>query len=163
MIIRKAELSDLNELLEIYNYEVVNGVATLDIRPRTYEERLVWFNEHNIGNHPLIVADIDGTAVGYASLSSYREKEAYASTVELSVYIAPSFRKMGVATALMENILTLAKEDDTIHNVVSVITSGNEASIKLHNKFGFRYFGKMNKAAIKFDRFIDVEFFELLV
>ena len=95
MIIRKAKKEDLKELLDIYNYEVEHGVATFDLETKTLEEREEWFYSHNVDNHPLIVAEIDGNIAGYASLSSYREKEAYKSTVELSIYIGVSYRKKG--------------------------------------------------------------------
>ncbi|MBD5472909.1 MAG: N-acetyltransferase [Lachnospiraceae bacterium] len=163
MLIRKAELKDLKDLLEIYNYEVVYGISTLDIRPKTLEEWKQWFDAHNIDNHPLIVAEIDGHAAGYASLSSYREKEAYCSTVELSVYVSASYRKMGIADALMKAILDMAKEDESIHMVVSVITGGNEASIRLHDKYGFTYCGSIHEVGVKFREYRDIENYELRV
>ena len=163
MLIRKAEPKDLKDLLEIYNYEVVYGISTLDIHPRTLEEWKQWFDAHNIDNHPLIVAEIDGHAVGYASLSSYREKEAYCSTVELSVYVADSYRKRGIADALMKAILDMAKEDESIHMVVSVITGGNEASIRLHDKYGFTYCGSIHEVGVKFNEYRDIENYELRV
>ena len=163
MLIRKAELKDLKDLLEIYNYEVVYGISTLDIRPQTLEEWKQWFDAHNIDNHPLIVAEIDGHAAGYASLSSYREKEAYCSTVELSVYVSASYRKMGIADALMKAILDMAKEDESIHMVVSVITGGNEASIRLHDKYGFTYCGSIHEVGVKFREYRDIENYELRV
>lgn len=163
MLIRKAELEDLKDLLEIYNYEVVYGISTLDIHPKTLEEWKQWFDAHNIDNHPLIVAEIDGHAVGYASLSSYREKEAYCSTVELSVYVAASYRKRGIADALMKVILDMAKEDESIHMVVSVITGGNEASIRLHDKYGFTYCGSIHEVGVKFNEYRDIENYELRV
>lgn len=163
MLIRKAELKDLKDLLEIYNYEVVYGISTLDIHPKTLEEWKQWFDAHNIDNHPLIVAEIDGHAVGYASLSSYREKEAYCSTVELSVYVAVSNRKMGIADALMKAILDIAREDESIHMVVSVITGGNEASVRLHDKYGFTYCGSIHEVGVKFHEYWDIENYELRV
>ena len=81
MLIRKAQDSDLQELLDIYNYEVLNGTATLDLAERTIEQQQIWLKAHNILNHPLIVAVIDGKIAGYASLSTYREKDAYFTTV----------------------------------------------------------------------------------
>ena len=99
MRIRKAEQKDLVALLDIYNYEVINGVSTLDLNPRTLAERQIWFDQHNVENHPLYIAEMDGCVAGYSSLSSYREKEAYKSTVELSIYISPDYRKRGIATA----------------------------------------------------------------
>lgn len=161
MIIRKAEQRDLKELLDIYNYEVENGVATLDLKPKTAEQWQKWIDEHNVGNHPLIVAELDGKCAGYASLSGYREKEAYKSTVELSVYIAPDSRRQGIATALMEEILRLAKENEGIHTVVSVITSGNEASRKLHERFGFEFCGTIREVGEKFGRYLDIDNFRL--
>jgi phosphinothricin acetyltransferase len=163
VIIRKAQLEDLPELLEIYNYEVKNGVATFDLEPKTLEERRVWFDAHNVGNHPLIVAEIDGNVAGYASLSMYREKEAYSATVELSIYISPDYRNRHVATRLMEVILDMARKDDTIHNVVSVITSGNEASTRLHEKFDFTFCGTMPEVGTKFGKMLSIDNYVLLV
>ncbi|MEZ4627111.1 MAG: N-acetyltransferase family protein [Eubacteriales bacterium] len=100
-------------------------------------------------NHPLYVAEIDGSIAGYASLSSYQEKEAYRSTVELSIYIAPAFRKRGAATELMAHISRTRKRMRRTHTVVSVITSGNEASRKLHKKFGFEFCGTI-RVGMKF-------------
>lgn len=163
MKIRKAVQEDLKELLDIYNYEVVNGVATLDLVPRTLEEWQEWFDAHNVENHPLYVAEIEGKVAGYTSLSSYRSKEAYRTTVELSVYIAPDFRRQGVAGALMEYILNVAREDDTIHTVVSVITSGNVASTRLHEKFGFRFCGMIPEVGMKFGQYLNIDNYSLQV
>ena len=156
MLIRKAEQKDLRELLEIYNYEVVNGVSTLDLNPRTLEDWQTWFDHRNVENHPLYVAEEEGRVAGYSSLSSYREKEAYKSTVELSIYISPDFRKRGFATALMAFILEEAKADERTHAVVSVITSGNEASCKLHEKFGFAFCGTVPEVGMKFGKYQDI-------
>lgn len=163
MQIRKAEQKDLQALLDIYNYEVVNGVATLDLNPRTIEEWQIWFYHHNVENHPLYVGEIEGRVAGYSSLSSYREKEAYKSTVELSIYVSPEFRKRGVATDLMAFILEEAKADPRTHTVVSVITSGNEASCKLHEKFGFDFCGTVPEVGMKFGTYQDIVSYSLIV
>lgn len=163
MIVRVATEQDVSEMMEIYNYEVLNGVATFDLNVRTMEERMEWFLQHNVGNHPLIVAEIDGQVAGYASLSSYRDKEAYAATVELSVYVAPSFRRQGVARALIARILEDARSRDDIHTVISVITAGNEASVKLHKEFGFVYSGTLYEVGEKFGRKLDVVNYQLMV
>ena len=160
--IRKAGITDLQNLLDIYNYEVVNGVATFDINPKTLAEWEVWFCAHNVLNHPLIVAEADGKAVGYASLSSYRDKEAYVSTVELSVYIAPDYRGKGIASALMSEILDIARNDERIHTVVSVITAGNVASEKLHERFGFKFCGLIPQVGAKFGRYLDIVNYSLV-
>lgn len=161
MIIRKAEMKDLEELLAIYNNEIINGVATFDLQPKSIDEWKKWFEAHQSDLHPLFVAEINNKVAGYASLSSYREKEAYKSTVELSIYIGNSFRKQGVATALMDFILEVAKKHAGIHTVVSVITSGNEASQKLHRKFGFEFCGTIKEVGMKFGEYRDIDNYRL--
>ncbi len=163
MEIRVARREDLQQLLDIYNYEVVHGVATLDLQPKSLEEWGRWFDAHNIKNHPLLVAEQAGRVAGYACLSPYRSKEAYRSTVELSIYIGPDFRRQGVATALMEAILREARQDPETHTVVSVITDGNEASRKLHEKFGFTYCGAIREVGMKFGAYQDILNFSLIV
>lgn len=163
MVIRTAEEKDMPELLDIYNYEVEHGLATFDLNPKTMEERLVWFREHNVGNHPLIVAEEDGKVVGYASLSSYRPKEAYSATVELSVYIDKEYRRRGIAGELAYAILETAKERDDIHTVISVITGGNEASIRLHERLGFIHCGTIREVGVKFGKMLDIENYQILV
>jgi len=163
MNIRTAKESDMEALLSIYNYEVLNGTATFDLEPKSMEERMEWFYAHNVGNHPLIVAEEEGRAIGYASLSMYRDKEAYAATVELSIYVDPEFRRRGAAKKLMEAILLEARRRDDIHTVISVITGGNEASIKLHKEFGFTHCGTMREVGKKFGKLLDIDNFQRMV
>ena len=163
MTIRKAERKDIEALLEIYNHEVVHGVSTLDINPRTSEQWTVWYENHNIRNHPLIVAEDNGTITGYATLSSYRQKEAYSSTVELSIYVHPDHRGKGVGSELMSEIINMAKADETVHTVVSVITSGNAASEHLHEKFGFTFSGTIKEVGMKFGKYLDISNYYLMV
>ena len=163
LLIRKIDYSDIELCLSIYNYEVEHGVATLDLELRTLEEWNEWYNAHSDEHHPIIVGTIDGIVVGYASLSPYRPKEAYKSTVELSIYIHQDYRGQGVATQLMHAIIAMAKADSTLHNVVSVITAGNEGSTKLHNRFGFTYCGLTPEVGFKHGKYQDTETYALLV
>lgn len=163
MLIRKAEQKDLPELLGLYNYEVVNSVANLDLNPRSFEEWQIWFDHHNVENHPLYVVDLDGCVAGYVSLSSYREKEAFRSTVELSIYVSHDHRKLGIATALMEYILDVARADERTHAVISVISATNEPSCKLHEKFGFENCGVIKEVGMKFGVYQDIVNYQLLV
>ncbi len=163
LLIRKIDYSDIELCLSIYNYEVEHGVATLDLEPRTLEEWYEWYNAHSDEHHPIIVGTIDDVVVGYASLSPYRLKDAFKSTVELSIYIHQDYRGQGVATQLMERIIAMAKADTTLHNVVSVITAGNEESTKLHNRFGFTYCGLTPEVGFKHGKYQDTETYALLV
>ena len=125
MIVRPAKEEDVPALLEIYNYEVIHGTATLDLNQRTLPEWKEWFREHQTDDHFILTAEIDGVTAGYASLSEYRSKEAYKSTAELSVYVGHEFRRQGVASALIEEVLKRARSTGGLHSVVSVITAGN--------------------------------------
>ena len=163
LVIQSITKNDIFACLAIYNYEVINGVATLDLEPRTLEECHEWYNAHSDEHHPILVGTIDDVVVGYASLSPYRLKDAFKSTVELSIYIHKDYRGQGVATQLMERILEMAKEDTMLHNVVSVITAGNEESTKLHNRFGFTYCGLTPEVGFKHGKYQDTETYALLV
>ncbi|MFU2074703.1 GNAT family N-acetyltransferase [Gallibacterium anatis] len=162
-LIRPAQQQDLPALLAIYNHEILNGVATFDLQPKSLAERQSWFDEHNKNNHPLLVAEQDGAVLGYASLSRYAEKAAYNSTVELSVYIAPSARRQGIASQLMHAVIELAKKDNATHLIVSLITGTNQASISLHQKFGFNKIGTLHQVGYKHQQFLDVHIYELFV
>lgn len=163
LAIRPITKDDIAACLDIYNYEVVNGVATLDLEPRTLPEWQEWYEAHQTSEHCIFVGLIDDVVVGYASLSPYRTKDAFKSTVELSIYIHKDYRGQGVATQLMERILEMAKADTMIHNVVSVITAGNEESTKLHNRFGFTYCGLTPEVGFKHGKYQDTETYALLV
>ena len=161
--IRRARIDDVPSCLDIYNYEVVNGVATLDLEPRTLPEWQEWYEAHQTSEHCIFVGLIDNVVVGYASLSPYRTKDAYKSTVELSIYIHQDYRGRGIATQLMAHILEIAKNDPLLHNVVSVITAGNEGSTKLHARFGFTYCGLTPQVGFKHGKYQDTETYALLV
>ena len=163
MIIRIAQEQDMPALLHIYNYEVLHGLATFDLHAKTMQERMPWFYEHNRDNHPLLVAEMDKRAVGYASLSPYRDKEAYARTVELSVYVDPDYRRRGIARRLMAAILDQARLRDDIHTVISVITDGNTASVVLHEEFGFNYCGTIKEVGWKFGKLLGIVNYQLMV
>ena len=161
--IRRAVIDDVQDCLTIYNYEVIHGVATLDLEPRTLEEWHEWYNAHSDEHHPIIVGTVNDVVVGYASLSPYRLKDAFKSTVELSIYIHKDYRGQGVATRLMERILEMAKADTMSHNGVSGITARNEGSTKLHNRFGFTYCGLTPEVGFKHGKYQDTETYALLV
>ena len=163
LVIRPITKGDIAPCLDIYNYEVVNGVATLDLEPRTLPEWQEWYAVHQTSEHCIFVGLMDDFVVGYASLSPYRTKDAFKSTVELSIYIHQDYRGRRIATQLMAHILEIAKNDPLLHNVVSVITAGNEGSTKLHARFGFTYCGLTPQVGFKHGKYQDTETYALLV
>lgn len=162
LTVRKAALADLPALLDIYNYEIEHGTATFDVNPKTLKERQIWFDLHSGEKYLLLTAEEDGAVVGYASLSPYREWEAYAQTVELSIYVDAACRGRGIGDALMQAILSYARSRDDIYTVISVITGDNKASIKMHEKYGFADCGRLKEVGIKFGRRLDVVNLQLI-
>lgn len=161
--VRTARKDDLPALLAIYNDEIEHGTATFDTRPLTLDERRPWFEAHNQGNHPLIVAEDDSGVLGYASLSTFNSKSAYDSSTELSVYVRKDARGRGIGRLLTERILQIAREDPATHRVYSLVTADNAASIALHRRLGFRLVGTITEAGTKFGRWLDVTFWEKAV
>ena len=161
--IRRARIDDVSPCLTIYNYEVVNGVATLDLETRTLSEWQEWFDAHKTSEHCIFVGLMDDVVVGYASLSPYRTKDAFKSTVELSIYIHQEYRGKGIASKLMAHILDHAKEMETLHTLVSIITAGNVASTAIHERFGFTYCGLTPQVGFKHGKYQDTETYALLV
>ena len=163
IIIRRAEETDLPALTDIYNYEILHSDSTFAITPKTHQERLLWLREHNIGNHPLIVAVDSGEVIGYASLSPYRNMEAYSGTVELSVYVHRDRRGKGVGEKLCRHIIDMARFDKTTVTVVSVITSDNQTSIALHEKLGFEFCGELKNVGVKNGKLLSIKNYQLMV
>ncbi|WP_227396389.1 GNAT family N-acetyltransferase [Jeotgalibacillus aurantiacus] len=161
VFVRKAEEKDIHEMTAIYNQAVADTVATFDLKPHTLEQRKEWFSRYQ-DRYPLIVAEKDGRVAGYCSLSPFRDKEAYMDTVELSIYISPEFQGAGIGKKLMQAILGEAKNRQ-FHVVIGGITGGNEASVRLHERFGFEFVGNFKQVGFKFGEWQDVHFYQLIL
>ena len=106
---------------------------------------------------PFIVAELDGDLVGYAYLSTFREKAAYDTTMENTLYLRPDMRGRGTGRLLLDEVVRLGAVAG-VREVIAVIanTPDAEASIRLHNAAGFSLVGEMNNVGLKFDRWIGV-------
>ena len=162
--VRTATLDDLAPLTEIYNHYIVNTTITFDLHTFTVDERRPWFDAHAAtGRHRLLVAvDAAGARLGYATSSRWRPKAAYDSTVETSVYCRPDAVGRGCGTALYTALFdALARED--VRMAVAGVSLPNDASTRLHERFGFRQVGVFHHVGRKFDRYWDVAWFERLL
>jgi L-amino acid N-acyltransferase YncA len=157
---RPATLSDQAAILDIYNEAVLNGTATFDTEARSEEKQLEWFRNHR-SNHPVLVAERDKEVVGWASLSPWSDRCAYDLTVEVSVYVHKDHRGNGIGSQLLE-LITLEGKKCGNHTVLSRITQGNEVSVHLHEKFGYRTVGTLKECGFKFGRYLDVVIMQLV-
>lgn len=161
ILIRKAELRELEAITQIYNQAILYTVATFDTEPKTVNSRLDWFNKHD-NRYPILVAVSDDVVVGWVSLSLWSDKFAYNKTAELSIYIGEQQRGRGIGNQLMKSIIEHANSIDC-HTIISRIAGENEASIYLHEKYGFNLIGTIKEVGYKFDRFIDVHMYQLML
>lgn len=160
-MIRRAEIKDIPALMEIYNDAVLHTTATFDTEIKDYNNRYKWFMEHT-GHYVLFVCEAEQAVAGYASLSRYRDRRAFDPAVELSLYIHKDYRGRGLGRRLMEETLKFAEECKEIETVISLITSDNEASIQLHEEFGFSYCGQIRNAGVKFGKKLNLNAYQII-
>jgi L-amino acid N-acyltransferase len=152
---RPARLDDAEAIRAIYNLEVTTSTVTFDLVPRTPAEQRAWLSERS-GAHAVVVAlDTDGAVAGFASLSPYKDRPAYATTVESSVYVRRDCQGRGVGSALMADLLATATSHG-FHAVLARIVGGHEASLALHRRHGFSVVGTEREVGRKFGRWLDV-------
>lgn len=155
MEIRLAELDDAEAIRGIYNNEVLRSTVTFDLRPRSLEEQRQWLAARS-GAHVVVVAIDDADeVVGFASLSPFRDRPAYSTSVEDSVYVRGDQRGNGVGRALLEELVKLATTHG-FHTMLARIVGGHEASIALHRAVGFEVVGTEREVGRKFGRWLDV-------
>ena len=152
--IRPATEADQQSMMEIYNEAVLNSNATFDTEPRTLQSQLSWFRLHK-HNHPVLIAEEESQIIGWASLSPLSERCAYETTVEVSIYIHKDFRGKGTGIKLLK-IITLEGEKLGNHTIISRITGGNDVSLHIHEKLGYRHIGVMEEVGFKFGKYQDV-------
>lgn len=161
LLLRRAEEKDIPSITVIYNEAIKNTAASFDLKPVSEEDRQLWLKRHD-SIRQVIVAELDGDLVGWASLSRWNMKEAYNGTVELSVYVDRNSRGDGIGKALMDEIIRRA-EQSGLHTIISLITEGNEVSMKLHSQLGFDQTGVLREAGFKFEQFLDVTIWQKIL
>ncbi|WP_438817622.1 GNAT family N-acetyltransferase [Streptomyces finlayi] len=160
--VRAGVEADLEGLTDLYNHFISETSITFDVTPFTPEERRPWLLSHpEDGPYRLMVArDVRSARIlGYATSSPFRPKAAYGTSVETTVYCAPDAGGRGIGTLLYDALFAaLAKED--VHRAYAGITQPNEASARLHARFGFAQVGLFREVGRKFDRYWDVAWYE---
>jgi L-amino acid N-acyltransferase len=160
LTIRKATLSDLKAITDIYNEAILNTVATFDTTPKTLDEQKTWFEKHG-PKYQVLVAVEAKTIVGWASLSQWSDRCAYAETGEISAYVREEYRGKGVGRKLSEAILKAGK-DAGLHTVIARMVASNEGSIHLAASLGFKPIGVMREVGRKFGKLLDVNLMQII-
>ena len=169
---RLVELDDAQALMNIYNPEVIEMSVSFDLVPRVLSEQEAWIRAHQ-ATHPCIVAvneddDMGETGargekiLGFALVSPFRDRPAYATTVENSVYVFRQARGRGVGEVLLRELIATAQESG-FHSLIARIVGENESSIRLHEKCGFALVGTEIEVGRKHGHWLDVVEYQYVV
>jgi L-amino acid N-acyltransferase YncA len=153
----------LEAIRAIYNYEIAHGTALYEYEPRSVAFMEAWWATKVAGDLPVFGVESEpGQLAGFATWGAFRPFPAYLYSVEHSVYVAPGSRRRGVGTALLEAVVHEATAR-RLHVLVGGIDAANTASRELHRRLGFAHVGTVREAGFKFDRWLDLEFWQRIL
>ncbi|WP_339895050.1 N-acetyltransferase family protein [uncultured Algibacter sp.] len=158
-MIRPVHINDTQELLEMYNYYVINTTVNFDIEPlslKTFSDKLNLIT----ADYPFIVYEEDNEILGYAYGSRFRPRAAYNYVAESTVYVKHTSHGKQIGSKLYAELIRLLKETN-LHTVLGVLTIPNEASIKLHEKFGFEQVANLKEVGFKFGEWQNIGIWQL--
>jgi L-amino acid N-acyltransferase YncA len=160
-MIRDVNIQDAKQIVDIYNYYVLNSIVTFDEIPfseQDFKERI----ETISSKYPFIVFEEDNHILGYAYANMFRQKPAYKNTVETTIYLKHDVQGRQIGSKLYIQLLKTLK-DQNYHAIIGGLTLPNEASVKLHEKLGFKQVAHFKEVGFKFDKWLDVGFWELIL
>jgi L-amino acid N-acyltransferase YncA len=160
-LIRQATLADVPALADIYNEAVLTTTATFDIEPKSIEDRTEWLQSRG-ERYPVLVAEVDGQVVGYAVLTRWSDRAAYADTVETGLYVHSAHRDRGIGRELKAAIIEEARRLG-FHSLVARITADSAVSLHLNRTAGFTHVGTLREVGCKFGRLLDVHIMQKLL
>jgi phosphinothricin acetyltransferase len=161
MQVRRATTADAEAISDIYNREVTETTTTLDLVPRTIAEQRRWIEDRS-GGLAVVVAENEVELLGFASLSFYRDRPGYRTSVEDSVYVARGHQGEGVGSQLLTELIDVAGKHG-FHAMFARVVGPQQASVALHERFGFRLVGIEREVARKFGRWHDVALLQLML
>lgn len=159
--IRRAALADAAAIAEIYNDAIRTTTATFDTEEKTAADRAAWLQAHDVG-HPVFVAECNGQVIGWASLSKWSDRPAYAQTAESSFYVAATHRGCGIGRALKEHLITAAR-DLGMHTIIARVAEESVASLHINQSLGFVHIGTLREVGLKFGKRLDVHILQLML
>ncbi len=154
-VIRAALESDLEGVRAIYTPEVLEGTASFELEPPDLAELTARWRAVRAAGLPYVVAELEGRVAGYAYAGPYRTRAGYRHTCEDSVYVARSARRLGLGRLLLERVIVGASESGRRQMVAIIGDSAHLASIRLHERAGFRLVGALQDVGCKFGRWLD--------
>lgn len=160
--LRPATPTDIKNILHIINHAILHTTSNYNYEVQSIEAQTQWFKDKQSKKLPIIVADYNGTAVGFGSYGQFREKIGYQFTIEHSVYVDDAYIGKGIGKLLLAELIQLATNQG-YHTMIGAIDAENNASIAFHEKFGFTVCGNIKQVAYKFDRWLDLVLMQLIL
>ena len=157
---RPAAAGDSAAIAAIYDHHVRHGTASFDSEGPSAEQWAAKIEDVRSRGWPFLVAEEDGTVVGYAFATQFRDRPAYARTCENSIYVAPDAIGRGIGARLLAELIDAARTSG-FHQMIAVIGGGEAASVALHAKLGFVERGRMKDVGFKFGRKLDTVYMQL--
>lgn len=163
MIVRVGDLArDGDVLLAIVNDAILNSTAWYEYEPWDHARLTSWFDGKRADGWPLLVAEDNGQTLGFASFGPFRQRPAYARTVEHSVYVAAEARGQGIGRRLLDTIVAEARSRG-LHAMIGGVDAANEGSLAFHRAAGFDEVGRLREVGWKFGRWLDLVFMQKLL
>jgi phosphinothricin acetyltransferase len=160
-MIRSIALSDCKVVTDIYNYYIETTVITFEEIPVTVSEMQNRVNRiHEL--FPYLVYEENGEILGFAYVGAFHSRSAYRFTLEDSIYVRNGYQGKGIGRALLDELLNEVRKRD-VHSIIALIALPNERSVNLHEAFGFKNTGTLKEVGRKFDKWIDVGYWELIL
>lgn len=153
--IRDANGEDLASICEIFNQVIESGNVIYQDKLFTHEEMIPWYQNKKAKGYPVIVAEHNNHVIGFGACDVFRTRECYSTTSELAVHLHKNFRGKGIGTQIIKELEKKSKQQG-IHVMVACIDSGNEGSVRLHERLGFRVVGTMREVARKKGSWLDL-------
>lgn len=146
--IKIATITDLEEIITIYNFAVLAKFETADITTINWTKRKTWFKEHTATLYPIYVYKVNNKVLGWISISPYRKgRMALKNTVEVSYYIHPNFKNKGIGSLLLGYAINACKALNYT-NIIAIVIDKNVKSIMLLKKYNFKKWGKLSNVAV---------------
>jgi phosphinothricin acetyltransferase len=162
VLIRPAQTVDAGAMARIYNHYVLNSYSTFEDQPLSSQAFAKRIQKVSAASLPWLVAESGGELAGYAYASLWKERPAYRYSVESSVYVDPRAQRAGIGSQLYAALLDELHRKQ-IHAVIGGIALPNPASVRLHEKFGFRKVAHFEAVGYKLGRWIDVGYWQLII
>jgi phosphinothricin acetyltransferase len=158
--IRSASTNDLEAITAIYNHYICNTAITFEEVEITCEQMSERINTVQSSSLPWLVAEISGQVAGYTYAGKFHNRSAYRFTVETTIYLVHTISGKGIGTKLYRELISILKQQN-LHSAIGIITLPNQASVSLHEKFGFKKVGHFAEVGCKFNNWQDVGYWQV--